>query len=246
MISFRIDDVCDRMDFAKFKLVVSLLQEANASPLLGVVPDCRDEKLMRWSATKEFDGRIKEYLANGCEIAMHGYRHLYDSQNTGLLKAGFKSEFAGHHMEIQRQRIQDGLKIMQVRGFNPQIFMAPSHTFDLFTLAALFDAGFRYVTDGYTSTNYSFEGLKFIPCRNTVSLRMPLYGIVTVCLHTNHMDETAILRLKLFLKKYVRDVVPFRTLLSQKDVGIFRETRENFYRYRMNLLNFLSRERRRQ
>ena len=75
MISFRIDDVCDRMNFDNFSEVMSLLIKAEAHPLLGVIPECRDEMLNR-QPRETFDGIIHSYLAEGCEIAMHGYRHI--------------------------------------------------------------------------------------------------------------------------------------------------------------------------
>ena len=235
-IAFRLDDICNGMTMSTFERVMALLMESHAAPLLGVVPDCQDSKLLRQDPIENFDEKIHSFLENGCEIAMHGFQHRCDTPNHGILHSGTKSEFAGHSREEQRRRIQDGVRIMKARGYEPKIFMAPSHTFDEITLAELKNAGFAYMTDGYTATNYSRGGLIFVPCRNVVSLRLPLFGIVTVCLHTNTMNEEAIRRLMVFMKKYQSYLVPYHELLSRKCVNSFRAMRESLYRLQRKII----------
>ena len=235
MIGFRLDDICPTMHKKRFQAVMDILMEQGVPPLLGVIPDCRDPKLRLQPEDPGFDSMIHEYQQRGCEIALHGDTHMYDTKNGGILQVGTKSEFAGHTEEEQKRRLAHGLAILNARGFQPKIFMAPSHSYDQNTLRALQQLDIHMVTDGYTRTNYTEQGILFIPCRHTVALRRKMKGIVTVCLHTNTMDEEERQRLRAFLKKYSGRCVPYSTLINEPARNTMRRWKETFYRTRYRL-----------
>ena len=71
------------------------------------------------------------------------------------------------------------------------VFMAPGHSFDKITLAALEESNFNYVTDGFGLYPWQENNLIFIP-QVFSSFTSFGFGIYTVCLHINKLSEEQI------------------------------------------------------
>ena len=210
-ITIRMDDITPDMDHAKFKRFKELLDEHDIKPLIGVVPDSRDEKLAIDPPDPQFWDMVKELKEKGWVIAMHGFNHLYTTKDPGLFPIGGKSEFAGLSLSKQDEMIREGKRILKEHGIATDIFMAPSHSFDKNTLTALRKNGFRAITDGFGIRPFKSEGLVFYPIsvRRGQSLKDDRDGLVTFVYHVNTMDE--------------KDFIKFKELLSTGKVVSFEE-----------------------
>ena len=201
-IAIRMDDITPGMDWEKFLRFKKLLDAYSIRPLIGVVPDCRDEKLMIDEPREDFWSYIKGLESKGWTIAMHGFNHCYTTKESGLFPIGSKSEFAGLSYEEQRRKIREGRRIMQEKGIDTEFFMAPSHSYDKNTLKALRESGFSRITDGFGKRPYSYRGMTFYPIAisKDFSLKDRQRGCVTLVYHTNTMNEEDFESFEKFLK----------------------------------------------
>lgn len=216
---WRLDDITPTMNWDAFYQYMDLFKHYNVVPLLGVVPDNRDVKLMCHQEKLDFwDILRKYYYSNLVEIAQHGYQHLYCTESIGLLKKcfGFKqgSEFAGLGYDEQYEKINNGRIILNSKGLNTSYWMAPNHSFDETTLKVLKALGFSAVTDGIGLFPYNQYELSFVPQQLWRPRNLPI-GIWTICLHINHETFESIERVKRHLNKFSSNI-KFSDALSFK------------------------------
>lgn len=165
-ILIRFDDICPTMDWKQWKKAVEVLEQYHVKPLLGVIPNCLDPELQINSPRKDFWEYLLNLQRKGYTLAMHGFEHLYDSAQRGIVNIGYMSEFAGHSYEVQYEKIKKGKKILESHGIYTNIFFAPAHSYDENTLKALAANGFRYISDGLSKKPFVREGIICIPCRS--------------------------------------------------------------------------------
>lgn len=183
----RLDDITPDMDWEKFERLAALLEQYQIHPIIGVVPDNRDETLHIQEARADFWERMRSLQESGWVIAQHGFTHVYVNKKSGLLGINPFSEFAGLPYREQYEKLKRGQDILKEQQINAAMFMAPGHTFDRQTLKALKTLGFVSVTDGYCSRPYRRGGLLFLPC--TLSEPRLPEGFDTLCLHSNNMEQ---------------------------------------------------------
>ena len=211
--TFRLDDITPDMDWNRFYRVKAIFDKYKVKPLIGVVPDNQDDGLKRGEFHEDFWEYVVSLEKSGWTIAQHGYRHIYETDKSGLLGIKKASEFAGLPYEVQYEKLRCGREILQKHGLNVTIFMAPGHTYDKNTLKALKKLGFTCVTDGYADVPCYARGLLFVPCRSS---QPKLSGVMdTICLHCNEMNENDYRELENFLEKYSSRVIPFSETLGQ-------------------------------
>lgn len=218
-ILLRFDDITPYMDQDKWARAHGIVQKYDIKPILGVVPDCRDENLnMACQAdgldcnneanlTAKFFAYMRELEAEGYTIAQHGTTHIYETDSSGLLHINSFSEFAGLEYDVQLDKLKRGRDILVNHGLNPVLFMAPGHTFDLNTLKALKELGFNAVTDALTASPYVREGILHIPCRLAGYDRIK--GIDTICLHPNMMEEEDFAELENFISSHREEFISY-------------------------------------
>jgi predicted deacetylase len=165
MIAFRMDDICPGMDRRKFERFQRLFSAFDVRPLIGIVPENRDPSLVVDEPQPDFWERMRTLKARGWTISQHGYEHRYVTKDGGLLGINRASEFASLPYAEQLGKLRAGKVILKQQGLDTDIFMAPSHSYDIRTLDALLEAGFTTVTDGYAPFIYRWRSLKFIPCQ---------------------------------------------------------------------------------
>ncbi len=165
-ILLRFDDVCPTMNWSLFNWALDRLKEKNVTALLGVIPTNQDPDLNIEQASADFWDRMKELEREGFALAMHGYKHVFDSNCRGTTNRGYKSEFAGHPYEVQYDKIKKGKEILESHGIYVDTFFAPAHSYDNNTLKALAANGFKYLSDGKSCRPYIKYGLKCLPCRS--------------------------------------------------------------------------------
>ncbi len=189
-IAIRLDDITPTMDWQKFFAFKELLDRYGLKPLIGVVPDNQDSMLSLDEERKDFWNMILQLQQEGWVVAMHGCTHLYDKKEGGMFPLNNFSEFAGNSLEIQREKVSSGKRLLEEKGVYTDFFMAPAHAYDENTLIALKENGFRKITDGFGKYPYHWKDLTFYPIsfRMSDSLKEP-EGYTTLVVHTNTIDH---------------------------------------------------------
>ena len=100
-IAVRLDDISAGMDWEKFQAFAALLDEFDIKPLIGVVPDNRDENLNRDAFREDFWEYVKKRQEGGWVVAQHGCYHVYTQRKGGVFPLNDFSEFAGVSYEEQ-------------------------------------------------------------------------------------------------------------------------------------------------
>lgn len=213
-IIFRLDDICPCMNHAKFNRMRIIFEKYNVHPIIGVIPDCRDDSVNVDCDDPEFWNEIHRLVELGWSVAMHGCYHIYVTDNKGLVSHNHRSEFAGLSYEEQYCKLKQGKELLLSHGVRTDIFMAPSHTYDKNTLKALKELGFRYVTDGLTSWPYEHDGLLFVPCKDAKIRRNR--KLSTVCYHTNEAKEERFLETEKLLFECREVVIDFNEAISMR------------------------------
>lgn len=209
----RLDDVCPTMDWAKFGALHDLFRKHRVKPLLGVVPRNEDPGLRVSRARGNFWAAMRRLAGDGWTIAQHGYKHTYATRDAGLLKVNTRSEFAGLAYETQRAMLEKGRTILRKHGLFTDVFMAPAHSFDMNTVCALADLGFKHITDGYGLFPYRLGGLICVPQLISKPLHIG-FGVYTICLHPNHMSAADIARIERFVERKHDRIVSFTEAAS--------------------------------
>lgn len=239
-IMFRMDDITADMDWGRFNQVRAVFEKYRICPLLGVVPDNQDKKLMVQDRQKDFWDILHSLKKQGWMIAQHGTYHKYVTDDSGLLGLKNASEFAGLSYEEQFSKLQAGKRILEEHGIYTDIFMAPGHTFDRNTVKALCHLGFHTITDGLYKRPYYYEKMLFVPCR--LQEYRNVKDIDTICLHSNLMSEKDIKNLEQFCKDNQEFIVAFNPealkgqavkrsvliVVSEKIMLFIRKVKNNF------------------
>lgn len=211
--AFRLDDITADMNWQNFSRICSIFEQYEVKPLLGIVPKCLDKQLHKEKSRENFWVCMCNLQQKGYVVAQHGYTHLYETNNSGLLKLNPFSEFAGLPYEIQNEKIRDGKLILQKEGIYVTIFMAPGHTFDKNTLRALKENRFTHITDGYATKNYKRFGIVHVPSRRSKPGLGK--GIDTICLHVNSMREADFIEVERFICENRAAVVNYKALMQE-------------------------------
>lgn len=184
-ILVRFDDICPTMNFVQFQKAIDLLDKYSIKPLLGVIPDCKDPDLYIETEHADFWEFVKSLQSKGYTIAMHGYQHVFDTEVRGLINNSFKSEFAGHSIDEQKEKIVKGKKILEAHGIYTDIFFAPAHSYDKNTIKALSQCGFKYMSDSGGSKVYKLFGIKLLPVRQCNIIRFLPLKYTTAIFHAH-------------------------------------------------------------
>jgi predicted deacetylase len=189
----RLDDACPTNDLNKWSMFERALDKLNIKPIVCVIPENQDEVLFYAPKDEMFWQRVKRYQDKGWHIALHGYSHKYNSKKRGLVPINAFSEFAGVTIEIQREKIRSGYKLLLANGIKPTIWVAPAHTFDKNTLKVLKEeTDIRIISDGLAFYPYNDFGFFWIP-QQLWEFFPRRVGVWTIC---THLDMDGELRLQ--------------------------------------------------
>jgi len=187
----RLDDACPTMRRDTWDRLEEVLDELGISPIVGVIPDNRDQTLWLSPPDPRFWERVRRWQDKRWSIALHGLHHEYHAvpeQAEPLLPLHRKTEFVGLSLEEQRRKIARAYALFGAEQVQPRLFMAPSHSFDRATLRALREeTEIRVVTDGYALQPYQDGELTWLPQQLWRFRWMPL-GTWTVCVHPNTLS----------------------------------------------------------
>lgn len=219
-IAIRMDDITPDMDWERFRAFKEILDELEIKPLIGVVPDNRDDNLHRAEARDDFWEYIRELQDNGWCIAMHGYQHVYTTKKGGLFPLNRFSEFAGVPLDEQKKMLQKGTEILKHHGIHTEIFMTPAHSYDRNTLKALKELGYNKITDGFGNRPYRWNGLTFYPISFMMSRSLKKKnGMTTMVIHANEIDDSGMKNLKEMLYGHRDSLISYETFLEAESAG---------------------------
>ena len=234
----RLDDACPFMDSKKWLRVEDILDRYGVKPLVGIIPSNEDSETIIDSEDKDFWKKAQGWKDKGWTLALHGYNHVCTSDMglKGLNPMWKRSEFAGLPLDIQKNKIKNGLNIFKEHNLYPNFFFAPSHTYDANTLKALEEeSNIRIVSDTISTFPYKSGNFSFIPQLGGHCIEMPLPGIWTFCFHPTVMKEVDFEALELFLKKHQEEFISF------SDIDLSDLTNKSLFGRLLSFIYFLSR-----
>ncbi len=210
----RFDDICPTMNWKVWDEIEAHLNLHQVRPLLAVVPDNQDPKLMVDEARTDFWDRVRRWQAQGWTIAMHGYQHLYINQNPGIMGLESKSEFAGLSREAQEAKLRKGLAIFAEHGVRADAWIAPSHSFDRTTVDLLIALGVPVISDGLWPWPFSEQGrITWIPTQHWDFKECPP-GIWTICYHHNAWNASQLAKFTAVLDKHGPQITDVTSVLQ--------------------------------
>ncbi len=211
----RFDDISENMKWEFMERCEVLFDKYKIKPVLGVIPNNRDDELKKYPKKDNFWEIVKSWQSKGWTIAMHGYSHVYDNE-TGkkdFFGYGGRSEFYGHSLEEQKSRLQKGIEIFKKNNIDIKIFFAPNHTYDETTFEALKLLGINEIIDGYGLLPYTYKKIKFIPQLFYKIIMLPI-GVQSTQLHINYWNEEDFLKFEQFIVKNHKKILPYNDVIK--------------------------------
>ena len=216
-ILIRIDDVCENMNWNLMSKLESLFDDYSIKPVLGVIPNNRDEDFLSFLRNDNFWDQVRKWQDKGWEIVQHGDTHIYDrlcSKKSDYFEFGGGSEFFGHPLDVQEKRIKNGLEKFKKEKINIRSFFAPNQTYDENTFIALKNCGISEVIDGYGLMPYTEKNIKFIPQLFEKVVLLP-FGIQSTKLHLHIWDENDYKKFENFIKINSKKIITYDQALNK-------------------------------
>lgn len=196
----RLDDASEYMDYEKWNLYFELFDQYNISPIIAVIPENRDPKLVNTKPDNQFWNKVRNWENKKYVIALHGYQHQYSNKNSGIIGINNYSEFAGIPYNDQLAKLEKGLSKFNSEGISTKIFVAPAHSFDNLTIKALKQLKFEYISDGFYLNPVIINDLIWIP-QQLWKPKKKKAGVWTICVHPETSNDTHFEILKSFIEK---------------------------------------------
>ena len=186
----RFDDICPTMNWEMWSRIESVLRDHQLNPLLAVIPDNQDNKLNFGAARPSFWDEVRRWQGLGWTIGLHGYQHRFVTGQSGIVGIQRRSEFAGVPAWEQDEKLLRAVEIFRVNGVRPDVWIAPAHSFDWNTVAALQKLGITTINDGFAIAPHTdSRGLLWIPQQLWKFRWRPLesgrFAITTIAGRTN-------------------------------------------------------------
>lgn len=198
----RFDDICATMNWEVWSEIEQILTKMNVKPILAVVPENQDKHLMVADANIHFWEHVRNWQNRGWTIGLHGYQHCYVTENAGLVGLNARSEFAGLSAEEQEIKLQRAVDNFRTEDVDPDVWIAPAHSFDTNTIVTLKKMGIRIISDGfYIYPRVDSQGMLWIP-QQLWRFRFSPFGVWTVCYHHNSWSEMDIVKFHADMKVY--------------------------------------------
>lgn len=219
-IAIRMDDITPDMDWEKFDFFQTLFEQARVTPLLGIVPCNQDSNLQKNEPREDFWDRMIRLQKKGYVIALHGCHHVYQTMDGGMFPLNNFSEFAGRSYEEQKADLKQATDVLNAHGICTDIFMAPAHAYDKYTLKALKELGYTKITDGFGNTPYVWENMIFYPISFMLSRSLKKNsGYTTIVIHANTVTEEDQERYRQLFASYGKDMISYNEYIKVKPVN---------------------------
>lgn len=202
----RFDDICPTMNWHVWEKIEKVLVEREIRPILAVVPDNRDEKLVAMPPRADFWEKVRAWQSMGWCIALHGYEHLYVTDRSGLIGLNARSEFAGLSCDVQEEKLRKGLAIFRENGVTADAWVAPAHSFDENTVELLVKNGITTISDGYYLRSVKSMDAVWVP-QQLWKFRYFPFGLWTVCYHINEYGDKDIQNIISDIDRYKHNII---------------------------------------
>jgi peptidoglycan/xylan/chitin deacetylase (PgdA/CDA1 family) len=189
------------MDWSIWERIEPILIRHDIKPILAVIPDNLDPKLVVDTVRDDFWQRVRDWQAAGWFIALHGYQHTYLSKDPGILGINTYSEFAGLPYQTQRDKLKKALEIFATHHVRVDGWVAPAHSFDCVTVKCLLELGVSVISDGFYVKPINFLGATWVPQQMWRFRKMP-FGLWTVCFHHNKFNDQDFVRFEQDIEKF--------------------------------------------
>jgi len=215
-ILIRLDDIAENMNWDLMERSEILFDKYKVKPVLGVIPNNQDKDLLSHPRRNNFWDLVRNWKNKGWKISMHGFTHVYDSKSNKKDYFGHDggSEFCGHPLDIQTQRIKDGLKKFKEENIEIKSFFAPNHTYDSNTFTALKNSGINEIIDGYGLMPYIENEIKFIP-QLLYKVHMLPFGIQSTQIHLNYWNESDFNNFETFVENNQKKIISYEKALKK-------------------------------
>lgn len=233
----RLDDASEYMDVERWKKMETLLDEFDIKPIIGIIPNNLDPSLInKYKKNLKFWDEMRCLVEKGWTPALHGYEHQYVTKSGGVNPVNYRSEFAGLEYEVQADKIEKGWKILKAEHISPNLFFAPSHTFDKNTLEAIRNkTNIRVISDTVAFDVYKKWGFWFLPQQSGVVRKLP-FNLVTFCYHPNTMSDKDFSLLREFLKNNSKKFIEYSDdILKDRPIRFFDIILQKIYFLRRKL-----------
>ena len=206
----RLDDACPTMDSKKWTEIESILDRYNIKPMVGIIPNNKDSCLEVDEEDAFFWDKALNWQEKNWVIALHGYDHVYLTNEGGINPVHSRSEFVGLSLKEQEYKIEKGLAIFKQNKIYPSYFFAPSHTFDANTIIALRNKSeIRRISDTISFRTYINDDFIFFPQQFGKFRGINIPGQWTFCFHPNNMNEQDFLDFELFINQNQNKFISF-------------------------------------
>ncbi len=222
MYLMRLDDAAEYMDLDNWKRVEALFDKYGIRPIFGIIPNCKDKGFcQKYEKNEAAWDLFSKWIEKGWVPALHGYEHVYVTKDPGINPYVKGSEFAGLSYDEQKEKISKGYEILKSHGIEPEIFFAPSHTFDENTLLALKNnTDIRIISDTIATDIYYERDFYFLPMISS-NVRNISAELTTFCYHPNTMSEDGFNTLEAFLKENKDKFTRFdESMLKKRELSV--------------------------
>lgn len=213
----RFDDICPTMNWTIWDTIERILDEKNIKPIVAVVPDNQDQSLMFEGPKENFWERVRSWCDKGWGIGLHGYQHIYKTQDSGMIGINSRSEFAGLPATIQKDQLEKALRIFQKENVRVDAWVAPAHSFDQVTLDILKSLGVTTISDGYYTRAVRDGEMNWIP-QQIWRFEGKNTGLWTVCYHHNAWSDQCLQIFKSDIEKYQSKIISLADVLRRETI----------------------------
>ena len=214
----RFDDISEHMNWEIWDEIENILDRHNIKPILAVIPDNKDLKLLKYIRNDGFIERLSKWREKGYHLAVHGYNHQYTNRKGGILNVSFQSEFAGLSYESQYIKLSKSVEFFNRYNIAPETFIAPSHSFDRKTLRCLNELNFKYISDGFFKNTLYYKRLYWIPVQIWERFINKKKGVWTICIHHNVWNNERLIDFEQDILKYKSHIIRFEDLVFKRDL----------------------------
>tara|TARA_Y100000741_G_C18216367_1_gene543931 strand:- start:243 stop:1019 length:777 start_codon:yes stop_codon:yes gene_type:complete len=244
-ILIRLDDIAENMNWSLMEKSEILFDKYKIKPVLGVIPNNQDKELLSHPRKDNFWDLVRGWKNKGWNISMHGLSHVYDkdTKKKDYFGYGGKSEFCGHPLNVQIDRIEKGLKKFREENIKIKSFFAPNHTYDWNTFDALKENGINEIIDGYGLMPYKENEIKFIPQLFYKVYALP-FGIQATQIHLNYWKQDDFDNFENFVKKNQNSFITYEDAMNKVNNNIhfklINSLTKTLLKAKRNVLNFKS------
>ena len=212
----RLDDACPTMHRKNWERVENLLNKYEIKPLVAVIPNNKRDNLLVDEPMEDFWEKVKGWESKDWTICMHGFDHVYETSDGGLVPIIEKSEFAGVPVEKQREKIKKAWEIFIENDLKPKAWVAPAHSFDENTLKVLKEeTEIDVVSDGIALSPFYEKDFYWIPTQLWRFRKFP-FGLWTITLHPGNMEEKDFIKLEKDLELNRESFINFSDIRLKK------------------------------